>query len=366
MKITPFLNVKKKDQVANIEIFGDIGYNAWADNFDDYQKNTSEVKAREIKALQELDVEVINLTMESLGGDVGHALAIYSLLKNSGATINTYYRGANASASTIIGSAATSVDHIYMDNTGLFLVHKVMSYAEGNENDLQKTMDQMSKWQIALGKAYLNLGVEQVVIDDLIERNGGHGEWLTFEEAKMYGFVGREWKTEKVENYSKDVFINKGILVPNNFNNQNQVKMQKTKVQVSTEEKTLLKKIWNKLSNEEHVPLEEEVMVDPLVTPEEVTDLDSRVVSLEESMADMMTRLAALEEAIASMMPMEDAPAEVSPSIEEEQISNLIERKIKLAIKNLVEPTATKKVVRKNANTEVWEKHLSNFQNFIK
>jgi hypothetical protein len=101
-------------------------------------------------------------------------------------------------------------------------------------------------------------------------------------------------------------------------------------------------------------------MVDPLVTPEEVTDIISEVMQILEP------RLAALEEAIASMMPMEDAPAEVSPSIEEEQISNLIERKIKLAIKNLVEPTATKKVVRKNANTEVWEKHLSNFQNFIK
>jgi ATP-dependent protease ClpP protease subunit len=97
MKITPFLNVKKKDNVANIEIFGDIGYNSFADNSVDYLKNTSEVKAKEIKALQEIDVEVINLTMESLGGDVSHALAIYSLLKNSGATINTYYRGANAS-----------------------------------------------------------------------------------------------------------------------------------------------------------------------------------------------------------------------------------------------------------------------------
>ena len=144
MKITPFLNVKKKDKVADIEIFGDIGYNVWADNFEDYQKNTSEVKAKEIKALQELDVEVINLTMESLGGDVSHALAIYSLLKNSGATINTYYRGANASASTIIGSAASSVNHIFMDNTGLFLVHKVMSYAEGNENDMQDAINEIN------------------------------------------------------------------------------------------------------------------------------------------------------------------------------------------------------------------------------
>jgi ATP-dependent Clp protease, protease subunit len=359
MKITPFLNVKKKDNVANIEIFGDIGYNSFADNSVDYLKNTSEVKAKEIKALQELDVEVINLTMESLGGDVSHALAIYSLLKNSGATINTYYRGANASASTIIGSAATSVDHIYMDNTGLFLVHKVMSYAEGNENDLKDAIDNMNKWQVSLKQSYLNLGVKEEVINDLMERNGGHGEWLTFEEAKEYGFVGNEWETKKVTNYSKDIFVNKGILVPNNLNNQNQVKMEETTPEVVTEDKTLLQKIWNKLSNDSEEP-KTEVVVKNAITPEEITDVISEVMQILEP------RLAALEEAIASMMPMEEPPVEEAKVEEVENMATIIENKVKEAIKNLVEPTPTKKVITKNANIEVWQNHLNNFQNFIK
>lgn len=379
MKITPFLNVKKKDKVADIEIFGDIGYNVWADNFEDYQKNTSEVKAKEIKALQELDVEVINLTMESLGGDVSHALAIYSLLKNSGATINTYYRGANASASTIIGSAASSVDNIFMDNTGLFLVHKVMSYAEGNENDMQDAINDLNKWQSALNQAYLNLGVEQIAIDELMERNAGHGEWLTYEEAKMYGFVGNEWLTKKVTNYSKATFVNKGILVPNNLINQKEVKMEETPQEVVTEEKSLLQKIWNKLSNESETPTND-VAVENEVTPEEVTDIISEVMQIIEP------RLVALEEAHEKMMPMEEEEAEEVEEVEvdakygddedmedeeekskKENMADVIKNEVKEAIKNLVEPTTTKKVsTTNNADTPVWQRHLNNFQNFIK
>ncbi len=380
MKITPFLNVKKKDKVADIEIFGDIGYNVWADNFEDYQKNTSEVKAKEIKALQELDVEVINLTMESLGGDVSHALAIYSLLKNSGATINTYYRGANASASTIIGSAASSVDNIYMDNTGLFLVHKVMSYAEGNENDMQDAINDLNKWQSALNQAYLNLGVQQIVIDELMERNAGHGEWLTYTEAKMYGFVGNEWETKKVTNYSKATFVNKGILVPNNLINQKEVEMEETPQEIVTEEKSLLQKIWNKLSNESETPTND-VAVENEVTPEEKEDILKEVMELIEP------RLIALEEAHEKMMPSEEEEAEEVEEVEEveakygededmededekskkENIADVIKNEVKEAIKNLVEPTTTKKAsATNNANTPVWQRHLNNFQNFIK
>jgi len=364
MKVTPFLNIKKIDNVADIEIFGDIGYNVWADTYDEYKANTSEQKAEEIKALQNLGVDVINVTLESLGGDVSHALAIYSLLKNSGATINTYYRGVNASASTIIGSAATSVKNIYMDNTGLFLVHKVMSYVEGNENDMQDMINDLEKWQGAINQVYLNLGVEKEVIAELMERNGGHGEYLNFKEAKKYGFVGKEWETKKVANYSRDTFVNKDLLVPN-FINQKEEKMEET-TPVVTEEKTLLQKIWNKISNESETPsLENEV--DNEVTPEEQTAIVDEVMQLLEP------RLVALEEAMAELMPKEEEQeAEDQPMEEEvvedkkENLSEVIKNEIAEAFKNFVEPTPTKSNKTNSVNEPTWKQHLNNFQNFIK
>ena len=363
MKVTPFLNIKKTDNVADIEIFGDIGYNVWADTYEEYKQNTSEQKAEEIKALQNLGVDVINVTLESLGGDVSHALAIYSLLKNSGATINTYYRGVNASASTIIGSAATSVKNIYMDNTGLFLVHKVMSYVEGNENDMQDMINDLEKWQSAINQAYLNLGVEKEVIAELMERNGGHGEYLNFKEAKKYGFVGKEWETKKVANYSRDTFVNKDLLVPN-FINQKEEKMEET-TPVVTEEKTLLQKIWNKISNENEPTAENEV--DNEVTPEEQTAIVDEVMQLLEP------RIVALEEAMAELMPKEEEEdAEEQPMEEEvvedkkENLSEVIKNEIAEAFKNFVEPTPTKSNKTNSVNDPIWKQHLNNFQNFIK
>jgi len=363
MKITPFLNIKKTDNVADIEIFGDIGYNVWADTYEEYKANTSEQKAEEIKALQNLGVDTINVTLESLGGDVSHALAIYSLLKNSGATINTYYRGVNASASTIIGSAATSVKNIYMDNTGLFLVHKVMSYVEGNENDMQDMINDLEKWQGAINQVYLNLGVEKEVIAELMERNGGHGEYLNFKEAKKYGFVGKEWETKKVANYSRDTFVNKDLLVPN-FINQKEEKMEET-TPVVTEEKTLLQKIWNKISNETEPTAENEV--DNEVTPEEQTAIVDEVMQLLEP------RIVALEEAMAELMPKEEEEdAEEQPMEEEvvedkkENLTEVIKNEIAEAFKNFVEPTPTKSNKTNSVNEPTWKQHLNNFQNFIK
>jgi ATP-dependent protease ClpP protease subunit len=362
MKVTPFLNIKKTDNVADIEIFGDIGYNVWADTYEEYKANTSEQKAEEIKALQNLGVDVINVTLESLGGDVSHALAIYSLLKNSGATINTYYRGVNASASTIIGSAATSVKNIYMDNTGLFLVHKVMSYVEGNENDMQDMINDLEKWQGAINQVYLNLGVEKEVIAELMERNGGHGEYLNFKEAKKYGFVGKEWETKKVANYSRDTFVEKELLVPN-FINQKEEKMEET-TPVVTEEKTLLQKIWNKISNESETPSVENE-VDNEVTPEEQTAI------VDEVMQILEPRIVALEEAMAELMPKEEE-AEEEPMEEEmvegkkENFSEVIKNEIAEAFKNFVEPTPTKSNKTNSVNEPTWKQHLNNFQNFIK
>lgn len=364
MKVTPFLNIKKTDNVADIEIFGDIGYNVWADTYEEYKANTSEQKAEEIKALQNLGVDTINVTLESLGGDVSHALAIYSLLKNSGATINTYYRGVNASASTIIGSAATSVKNIFMDNTGLFLVHKVMSYVEGNENDMQDMINDLEKWQGAINQVYLNLGVEKEVVAELMERNGGHGEYLNFKEAKKYGFVGKEWETKKVANYSRDTFVNKDLLVPN-FINQKEEKMEET-TPVVTEEKTLLQKIWNKISNESETPTAENE-VDNEVTPEEQTAIVDEVMQLLEP------RIVALEEAMAEMMPKEkEEEAEEEPMEEEvvedkkENLSEVIKNEIAEAFKNFVEPTPTKSNKTNSVNEPTWKQHLNNFQNFIK
>ena len=156
--------------------------------------------------------------------------------------------------------------------------------------------------------------------------------------------------------------------------------MEETPQEVVTEEKSLLQKIWNKLSNESETPTND-VAVENEVTPEEVTDIISEVMQIIEP------RLVALEEAHEKMMPMEEEAEEEVEEVEEveakygddedmedeeekskkENMADVIKNEVKEAIKNLVEPTTTKKAsATNNADTPVWQRHLNNFQNFIK
>jgi hypothetical protein len=157
--------------------------------------------------------------------------------------------------------------------------------------------------------------------------------------------------------------VNKDLLVPN-FINQKEEKMEET-TPVVTEEKTLLQKIWNKISNESETPSVENE-VDNEVTPEEQTAIVDEVMQLLEP------RIVALEEAMAEMMPKEEEEAEEEPMEEEmvedkkENLSEVIKNEIAEAFKNFVEPTPTKSNKTNSANDPTWKKHLDNFQNFIK
>jgi len=349
MNVTPFLNIVVKDEIAELNIVGDIGYNIEADNFEDYEKNTSDNIAKELNSIKNIEAKTIKVTLQSLGGDVMHAMAIYSLLKNSGAKIVTYLRGYNASASTII-SSASNVEDIYMDSTGLYLIHKPMTSSYGNVNNLEESIATLNKVQKSLDQAYLGLGVKQEVINDLMSRNSGNGEWLTFAEAKEFGFVGNEWKTDKVSNYQKSTFENKKILIPNIFNNQNTIQMTSEKESfelTDTHKESLFTYIMNKQENLQKIANATEEM-DALIAENE---------SLKAEVESLKAELEALQ-----------APVEV---VEEEVVlenvvsqEELIDNAVKLAIKNLAEPTPTKNVEKVSVNEPVWKQIFNTHQKF--
>lgn len=331
-QVTPHLFIDNKSkEVTNIEIIGDIGYNVWADTYDDYKKNTSERISEEVKAISGATAsDTINVTLESLGGDASHALSIYSILKNSGKTINVYMRGANASASTVIASSATSKDHVYMSNTGMFLIHKPMTSAYGNENDMEKAKEHLSKWAKAIENAYISLGVDKADLDMLMEKNGGHGEWLTFDEAKAYGFVGKEWTSESTLNYTKDLFKTKNLLTPKN------IKMEENK---EVKDENLLTKIWNKLNTPTNMEEEEEEVKNE-VTLEDFEALLERVALLEEKLAEMEEPENMEEE------------EEYENMEEEEEDENKVENSLKLQLEDKIKEIENlKKQVAKNEAT---------------
>ena len=98
---------------------------------------------------QELDnignVQKLNIYINSPGGDVFTASTMISMLKrlkDKGTVINAYVDGLSASAASFLMMVADNVN-LYKNST--VMIHKPMSYAVGNANDMQKTIDALNK-----------------------------------------------------------------------------------------------------------------------------------------------------------------------------------------------------------------------------
>ncbi len=91
------------------------------------------------------DVQKLNIYSNSPGGDVFTASTMISMLKrlkDKGTVINAYVDGLSASAASFLMMVADNVN-LYKNST--VMIHKPMSYAVGNANDMQKTIDALNK-----------------------------------------------------------------------------------------------------------------------------------------------------------------------------------------------------------------------------
>ena len=87
----------------------------------------------------------LNIYIDSPGGDVFTASTMVSLLKRfrqeTGAVINTFVDGLCASAATYLLMVG---DNIYIYQNSLVMVHKPMTFAWGNSDELQKAVDSLN------------------------------------------------------------------------------------------------------------------------------------------------------------------------------------------------------------------------------
>ena len=91
------------------------------------------------------NVKKLNLYLNSPGGDVFTASTMVSMLerlKEKGTVIDAYVDGLSASACSFFMMVADNIN-LYKNST--VMVHKPMSWAVGNANDMQKTIDALNK-----------------------------------------------------------------------------------------------------------------------------------------------------------------------------------------------------------------------------
>jgi ATP-dependent Clp protease protease subunit len=138
---------------------------------------------RELDALGE--IKVLNVYINSPGGDVFEGNAIYNMLKRKAKSceLNVYVDGLAASIASVIAMAGTKV---IMPSNTMMMVHNGWMYTYGNSKELRDAADMLDKVNISIRQAYLNKAgdkLEDETIADLMDKES----WLTAQECLDYG-----------------------------------------------------------------------------------------------------------------------------------------------------------------------------------
>jgi ATP-dependent Clp protease protease subunit len=148
------------------------------------------------------DATDIDVYINSPGGDVFEATAIYSSLKAHPAKIHVHIDGIAASAATRIALAG---DTIEIADSGFYMIHYAWTLALGNAQEIRDTADMLDKVDNTIVNDYekrTDAGEEQV-------RTWMQAEtWFTAQEALEYGFVDsimQDESTDKTTNKAWDL-----------------------------------------------------------------------------------------------------------------------------------------------------------------
>lgn len=171
----PWKVVAKSDSEAEIFIHGIIGgYN------DQWEKQSAMHFINKIKELGE--VSSITLRINSVGGDVFEAQALYGYLKMHKATKTVYIDGLAASAASLIAMAG---DRIVMPENALMMIHNPATIAWGTATDLRKEADVLEKVRDTLVAVYKSkTSLESSVLEKMMDDE----TWMTSDEALAMGF----------------------------------------------------------------------------------------------------------------------------------------------------------------------------------
>lgn len=170
-----YYSLEKTGTEADLYIFGDITSYRWQEK----DKDAYGI----VKELEELDVDTVNVHINSYGGDVSEGLAIYNTLKNKGVKVVTYCDGFACSAASVVFMAG---EERIMNTASLLMVHNPWTWMKGNAKEFRKQANDLDKIAQAAVNAYMaKVAISEEELKELLDDES----WLTAEDAKKYGFA---------------------------------------------------------------------------------------------------------------------------------------------------------------------------------
>jgi len=165
-----FNNSASEDTPSVLSIYDEIGF--WGVQAKDFVNELRAVKSK-----------VLNVEINSPGGDVFAGLAIYNALKSSGKEIVVKVMGVAASAASLIAMAG---DRIVMPKNTFLMIHNPWSFAMGNADELRETADTLDKIGTSLLSTYAaKTGLEESKLAEMLAKD----TWLSADEALEMGFA---------------------------------------------------------------------------------------------------------------------------------------------------------------------------------
>lgn len=199
-----FFEIKNlSENTAEICIYGTITKWAW----EEYGEVSSANFAKELQKLK--NVSHINLRVNSPGGDVFEASAIYNLLKDyakvNNVKITGYIDGLAASAASFLVLCASKV---VMGTGALYMIHNPLSSIYGNVEKLKKQIELLDTVKEAILDIYCTKS--KLSREEISEKMNSE-KWYRATEALEAGFVDEivenDNSLENIKNISDDLHI---------------------------------------------------------------------------------------------------------------------------------------------------------------
>ena len=137
----------------------------------------------------------IRVPVNSYGGSVLDALAIYNFLKGHSAEVETHIPAFAMSAGTIIAAAG---DRVTMAENGFYMIHNPWSFAMGDAAELEHLADVLDKMKTEMVDIYHNKTKRKMGKKE-IARMMDDETWMTAREALDMGFVDELTQGAKIE-----------------------------------------------------------------------------------------------------------------------------------------------------------------------